>query len=272
MVHGGAGYVQRDRCWPNPRSKGDSATLAPLQEGVVHPAVRMALEPHSLTDSGLGGPGTPGTSQRSPTSSSTDARHPCSPPQRSFPSCPTDVPGPEESRAFARHNCRTHRTDWGSAAGAGKRRALSPGAAPAISPPRRGVGKRASTAGGGRRLGAGAGGGKEAGREIRPRVDGRCVWWESGPATRTLYSPGPQLLSPPRRRGPSPESQASGVFEVLGRILTEEERCVPGPGTLAWPKGPFAFCLRVWGGAPRWVAVGERAHVACSSPTAPRSV
>lgn len=47
---------------------------------------------------------------------------------------------------------------------------------------------------------------------------------------------------------------------------------MPGPGTLAWPKGPFAFCLRVWGGAPRWVAVGERAHVACSSPTAPRSV
>lgn len=37
MVHGGAGHVQRERCWPNSRYAGDSATLAPLLLGVVPP-------------------------------------------------------------------------------------------------------------------------------------------------------------------------------------------------------------------------------------------
>lgn len=71
-------------------------------------AVQMALEHRSLA----GGPGTPRTIYRSLTFSATGARRPCSPPQRSFPSCLTAVPGPEESRAVVRHSCRTHRTDW----------------------------------------------------------------------------------------------------------------------------------------------------------------
>lgn len=192
MVHGEAGHVQRDRCWPNPRSARDSATLAPLQEGVVPPAVWMALESHNLIESGLGGPGTPRTSHRSPTSSSTDVPRPCSPPQRSFPSCPTTVPGPEESRAFAWYNCRTHRTDYGSAAGARKRRSVSRCRA-CSQPAAQGRGEESQHGrGGGRRLGAGAGGGKRAGREIRPRVDGRCALWKSGPATLILYLPGPE--------------------------------------------------------------------------------
>lgn len=165
MVHGGAGHVQRERCWPNSRYAGDSATLAPLLLGVVPQEVQTALEHCSLTESGLRGPGTPRTSHRSPISSSTGAQRPCSLSQRSFPSCPTAVPGPEESRAVAPHSCRTHRTDWGSAACAWKRRSLS-GAAPAVNPPRRGVRSRASSPGGGRRLGAEAGGGKEAGQAI----------------------------------------------------------------------------------------------------------
>lgn len=166
MVHGGAGHVQRERCWPNSRYAGDSATLAPLLLGVVPQEVQTALEHRSLTESGLGGPGTPRTSHRSLISSSTGAQRPYSLSQRSFPSCPTAVPGPEGSHAVAPHSCRTHRTDWGSAARAPKRRSLSPGAAPAVNPPRRGVRSRARSPGGGRRLGAGAGGGKEAGRAI----------------------------------------------------------------------------------------------------------
>lgn len=125
MVHGGAGHVQRERCWPNSRYAGDSATLAPLLLGVVPQEVQTALEHRSLTESGLGGPGTPRTSHRSLISSSTGAQRPYSLSQRSFPSCPTAVPGPEGSRAVAPHSCRTHRTDWGSAARAPKRRSLS---------------------------------------------------------------------------------------------------------------------------------------------------
>lgn len=77
------------------------ATLAPLLLGVVPQAVQTAQEHRSLTESGLEGPGTLRTSYRSPMSSTTAARRPCSPPQRSFPSCPTAVPGPEESRTVA---------------------------------------------------------------------------------------------------------------------------------------------------------------------------
>lgn len=87
MVHGGAGHVQRERCCPNSPyagDAGDNTTLAPLLLGVVPQAVQMALEHRSLTESGLGGPGTLRTSHRSPMSSSTGARRPCSPPQRSF--------------------------------------------------------------------------------------------------------------------------------------------------------------------------------------------
>lgn len=204
MVHGGAGHVQRERCWPNSQYAGDSATLVPLLLGVVPRAVQMPPEHRNLTEGGLGGPGTTRTIHRSPTFSTTGARRPCSLPQRSFPSCPTAVPGPEESRAVSPHSCRTHRTDWGSAACARKRRSLSPGAAPAISPPRRGVRRRASSAGGGRRLGAGAGGGKEAGRAILSGGGGR---WKvrfagRGPATRILYSPwAPTPFSFPPLRG-----------------------------------------------------------------------
>lgn len=212
MVHGEAGHVQRDRCWPNPRSAGDSATLAPLQEGVVPPAVRMALEPHNLTESGLGGPGTPWTSHRSPTSSSTDARRPCSPPQRSFPSCPTTVPGPEESRAFARYNCRTHRTDYGRAAGARKRRSVSRCRA-CSQPAAQGRGEESQHGweeGGdwGRELEEG----RRRGGRSDPRVDGRCALWKSGPATLTFYSPGPQLLPPPHRHRPSPGTRCLGSW------------------------------------------------------------
>lgn len=67
-------------------------------------------------------------------------------------------------------------------------------------------------------------------------------------------------------------SQVFGVLEVLGRILIGEDRCVLGAETLVCPKGPFAFCLRVWYRAPRSVVVGESAQVACSSSTAQRSV
>lgn len=171
------------------------ATLAPLLLGVVPQAVQTAQEHRSLTESGLEGPGTLRTSYRSPMSSTTAARRPCSPPQRSFPSCPTAVPGPEESRAVAPHGCRTHRTDWGSTACARKRRSLSPGAAPAVSPPRRGVRRRASTAGGGRRLGAGAEGGKEAGREIRSGMGGRCALRDTDLRCASFTRLGPQRLS-----------------------------------------------------------------------------
>lgn len=231
------------------------ATLAPLLLGVVPQAVQTAQEHRSLTESGLEGPGTLRTSYRSPMSSTTAARRPCSPPQRSFPSCPTAVPGPEESRAVAPHGCRTHRTDWGSTACARKRRSLSPGAAPAVSPPRRGVRRRASTAGGGRRLGAGAEGGKEAGREIRSGVGGRCALRDTDlrcASFTRLGAPTPFSFPPRRGRVRKAGSHGSSGFW---------EECLPkrigACRELVCPKGPLAFCLRVWDSAPRSRVVGQ---------------
>lgn len=150
--------------------------------------------------------------------------------------------------------------------------ALSPGAAPAVSPPRRGVGRRASTAGrreetgGGnwRREEGGAGERTEGGWKVRFVEKWTCD-------TRPLLTRSPTPVSSPPPQTKS-GSQVLGVLEVLGRILIEEDRCMLGAETLVSPKSPFAFCLRVWYRAPRLVVVGESAHVACSSTTAQRSV
>lgn len=150
--------------------------------------------------------------------------------------------------------------------------ALSPGAAPAISPPRRGVGRRASTAGrreetgGGsrRREEGGAGDPIEGGWKVR-----FVEKWTCDTHPLLTRSPTPVSSPPPQAKS---GSQVFGVLEVLGRILVEEDRCMLGAETLVSPKSPFAFCLRVWYRAPRSVVVGESAHVACSSSTAQRSV
>lgn len=189
MVHGGAGHVQRERCWPNSPYTGDNATLAPLLLGVVPQVVLMALEHRSLTESGSGGPGTLRTSHRSPMSSSTSARSPCSPPQRSFLSCPTAVPGLEESRAVAPHSCRTHRTDWGSAACSWKKRSLSQSRA-CSQPAAQGReeesqlgGRREETGGGSWRREGGGAGDPTRGWVEKVRFAGY------GPVTLIFYSP-----------------------------------------------------------------------------------
>lgn len=201
---------------------------------------------HSLTESGLGGPGTPVTSQRSPTTSSTSstsARRLCSLPQGSFPSCPTAVPGPEESRAVAPRGCGTHGTDRGGRSPCSEK-ARSPGSAPAASRQSRGAGRRASEAGGGRRLGAGAGEGRRrGGRADRGWVKGAlCGAVDPHPAPSTHPGPTPFFFPPPRGQDPRAGSLGSSGF--WGRIqigtcgelrpgagLPQESACL-GPSTL----------------------------------------
>lgn len=209
MVHGGAGHVQRERCWPNSPYAGDNATLAPLLLGVVPQAVRMASR--SLTESGSRGPRTLRTSYRSYVLFHR-CRRSCSPPQRSFLSCPTAVPGLEESRAVAPHNCRTHGTDWGSVACSRKKalsrsRACSQPAAQGREEESQIGGRREETGGGSwRREGGGAG--------DPTGVGGRCALRDKDLRRATFTRPRPQCLSLSRRC--AAESGKKGVWGRRG--------------------------------------------------------
>lgn len=152
--------------------------------------------------------------------------------------------------------------------------ALSPGAAPAVSPPRRGVGRRASSTAGRREETGGGSWRREEGGAGAPTESGWKVRfvekWTCDTHLLLTRSPTPVSSPPPQAKS---GNQVFGILEVLGRILIEEDRCVLGAETLVSPTGPFAFCLRVWYRAPRSVVVGESAHVElCSSSTAQRSV
>ena len=125
--------------------------------------------------------GRPGAGHGPPTSRCTGVRRPCRPPQRSLPSCPSEVPAPPGTRGKLRPDAgRLLDSRWGAgpgqpgrgcAAGSEEARRQIRSQSSCNPEPRlqaarrgRGVGRRASAAGGGRRREAGAGGGREAGR------------------------------------------------------------------------------------------------------------
>lgn len=184
---------------------------ARLDKGVTPLAALKALEPHGQAERRLEGWGTPGASRCPPTSCSTRARRPCSPPQRSFPSCPAAVSAqPRTGGKLRPPATRLLDVRWGAgpggpgggrAAGCRRRRggrgarsacSLEPGAAPAGSPPRQGSReesergwRKEETGGGSRRWG-----GRRGGRASGLRVGGRCSSPEDG---RAATSPRPRL-------------------------------------------------------------------------------
>ena len=120
--------------------------------------------------------GRPGAGHGPPTSRCTGVRRPCRPPRRSLPSCPSEVPAPPGTRGKLRPDAgRLLDSRWGAgpgqrgrgcAAGSEEARRQIRSQSSCNPEPRlqaarrgRGVGRRASAAGGGRRLEAGAGGG-----------------------------------------------------------------------------------------------------------------
>lgn len=200
--------------------------------------------------------GRPGAGHSPPTSWRAGARRPCRPPQRSLPSCPSEVSAPPGIRGKLRPDAgRLLDSRWGAGPGrpgrgcaAGSRRRPTRSRSSCIPEPRlqaarrgRGVGRRASAAGGGRRLEAGAGGGREAGRaggyhpgwvEGAPRWGARGQQPPRAPGLRfgapTLFLPASTLrqVREARRLG------SSGPRE--GCWPKWKGRCTKGPGTRRW--------------------------------------
>lgn len=242
--------------------------------------------------------GRPGAGRGPPTSWCTGARRPCRPPQRSLPSCPSEVPAPPGTRGKLRPDAgRLLDSRWGAgpgrpgrgcAAGSEEARRQTRSRSSRHPEPRlqaarrgRGVGRRASAAGGGRRLEAGAGGGREAGRAGRragPRAGGRCASLGGARAAASprprppLWRPcpfPPSLHSAAGQRGP-----ASGIFRTEGRMPAEVEGSVhqrSRDAALEGPRAPGGMCLlriarlgpspRVWG-----VAAGRSLLPAAQEP------
>lgn len=234
--------------------------------------------------------GRPGAGHGPPTSRCTGVRRPCRPPQRSLPSCPSEVPAPPGTRGKLRPDAgRLLDSRWGAgpgqpgrgcAAGSEEARRQIRSRSSCNPEPRlqaarrgRGVGRRASAAGGGRRLEAGAGGGREAGRGVGggPRVGGRCASLGGAGAAASprpwppLWRPypfPPSLHSAAGQRGP-----ASGIFRTEGRMLAEVEGSVHQRSRDAALEGPRArgwMCLLriarlgptppVWGGGRKQIS------------------
>lgn len=211
--------------------------------------------------------GRPGAGHSPPTSWRAGARRPCRPPQRSLPSCPSEVSAPPGIRGKLRPDAgRLLDSRWGAgpgrpgrgcAAGSRRRRGGRPAPGAPVSWNRacrqhaaagEWGGEQARLEEGGdwrrgreeegRRKGGGAGGG------VPPRLGGRCA---SLRGARAAASPRPR--SPLWRPYPFPpglhpaagqRGPASGVFGTEGRMLAEVEGSVHERSRDAALAGPRA--------------------------------
>lgn len=208
--------------------------------------------------------GRPGAGHGPPTSWCTGARRPCRPPQRSLPSCPSEVPAPPGTRGKlrpdagrlldSRRGAGPGRPGRGCAAGSEEARRQTRSRSSCLPEPRlqaarrgRGVGRRASAAGGGRRLEAGAGGGRKAGRDPG-WVEGAPRWGARGPQPPRapgLRSGAPSLFLPASTLRQVREARrlgSSGPRE--GCRQKWKGRCSKGAGTRRWRvRGHQAGCV-----------------------------